>query len=150
VTAVYGHMTGVSLALSRLLPAPPAHSTMGALSHGRCRAHDQQHSPSFVRVERVLPQSGAPPKTISLKSGPELSKPPNPHEEDLQEYRTSHLCSPKVSPLGIPGIAKNADMEKIELSGVESLLTWVGAMEHCWSWALHSPGRGNRWGRTRW
>jgi len=122
VTAVYSCMTGVSLALSYLLPALLADLTIGALSHGRCHAYDQQHSLSFMHVERVLPQSGIPPKTISLKSGPKLLKPLNPHEEDLQEYWTTYLRSLKMSPLGIPGIAKNADMEKIELSGVESLL----------------------------
>jgi len=148
---ISGHQVmAISLALLCLLPALPADLTMGALSHRRCCAYDWQHSPSFVRVERVLPQSSAPPKTISLKSGPKLSKPPNLHEEDLQEYQTTHLHSPKMSPLGIPGIARNVDMEKIELLGVESLLMWVGTMECCWLWALHSPGQGNHWCQTHW
>ena len=64
------------------VPAPCPASRLdagGALSHGRCHipiAQDRQHTPSFIRVEKALPQRCAP--TEDSDRARLSSKPPNP------------------------------------------------------------------------
>jgi len=145
VMAVYGHMTGVSLALSRLLPAPPADLTLAvssAMEGAMPIAHDQQHSPSFVRVEKALPQSCAPPKAVSPKSGPDSRsrqirmKKTCRKQGGCHQYRETHPHARRCRPFGTSWRSRECGHGGSRTLG---LLMCMGKVECCQSWPLHQP-----------